>query len=97
MDSRLRVARGIAKDETQASLEVFRTLKRRGRPDGPPPTISAGCRGIGCRGIGCRGIRCRGIAQAMITVYGFIPEYGGVAADRPLTKSLARTGSICRW
>jgi hypothetical protein len=26
MDSRLRVARGIAKDETQASLVVFQTL-----------------------------------------------------------------------
>jgi len=37
MDSRLRVARGIAKDETQASIEVFRTLQRRGHPDAPPP------------------------------------------------------------
>jgi hypothetical protein len=32
MDSRLRVARGIAKNETQASIEVFQTLKRRGHP-----------------------------------------------------------------
>ena len=42
MDSRLRVARGIAKNETQASLEAFQTLKRRGHPKGPPPTISDG-------------------------------------------------------
>jgi hypothetical protein len=38
MDSRLRVARGIAKNETMASVEVFRTLKRRGHPDGPATT-----------------------------------------------------------
>jgi hypothetical protein len=40
MDSRLRAARGIGADETQASIEVFQTLKERGHPDGPPPTIS---------------------------------------------------------
>jgi hypothetical protein len=34
-DSRLRVARGIAKNETLASIEVFQTLKRRGHPNGP--------------------------------------------------------------
>ncbi len=28
MDSRLRVARGIGADETQASIEVFQTLKQ---------------------------------------------------------------------
>ena len=32
MDSRLRVARGIAKTETLASIIVFQTLKRRGHP-----------------------------------------------------------------
>lgn len=69
MDSRLRVARGIAKDETQASLEVFRTLQRRGHPEGPPPTISDGWGGID---------------QAMIEVYGMVPEYGGVG--RPPTR-----------
>jgi hypothetical protein len=42
MDSRLRVARGIAKTETQASLEVFTTLKRRGHPLAPPPPVSDG-------------------------------------------------------
>ena len=34
MDSRLRVARGIAKTETQASIKVFQTLKARGHPVG---------------------------------------------------------------
>jgi hypothetical protein len=62
MDSRLRVARGLAKDETQASSEVFHTLKRRRHPDGPPPTISDGWGGID---------------QAMIAVYGIVPEYSG--------------------
>lgn len=46
MDSRLRVARAIAKDETQATIGVFEMLKRRGHPDGPPPTISDGWGGI---------------------------------------------------
>jgi hypothetical protein len=46
MGSRLRVARGIAKAEIQASLEVFQALKRRGHPDGPPPIVSDGWGGI---------------------------------------------------
>jgi hypothetical protein len=62
MDSRLRVARGMAKDETQASIAVFQTLKRRGHPDGPPPTISDGWGGID---------------EAMIAVYGIVPPYAG--------------------
>jgi hypothetical protein len=42
MDTRLRVARGIAKTETEASIEVFQTLERRGHPDAPLPTVSDG-------------------------------------------------------
>ncbi|GAB4578980.1 MAG: hypothetical protein Fur0022_17170 [Anaerolineales bacterium] len=42
MDSRLRVACAIAKDETQASMGVFQTLKQRRPPDALPPTISDG-------------------------------------------------------
>ena len=61
-DSRLRVARGIAKSETQASLEVFQTLKRRGHPEGPPPTLSDGCGGI---------------EEALVEVYGAVPAYRG--------------------
>ena len=72
MDSRLRVARGIAKNETLASVEVFRTLKRRGHPDGPPPTISDGWGGID---------------EAMVEVYGAVPEYSG--RGRPPTKKRA--------
>ena len=34
MDSRLRVARAIEKDETLASISVFQMLQRRGHPDG---------------------------------------------------------------
>ena len=75
MDSRLRVARGIAKNETLASLEVFKTLKRRGHPDGPPPTVSDGWGGID---------------DAMIEVYGVVPEYSG--RGRPPTRKRARPG-----
>ena len=75
MDSRLRVARGIAKNETLASIEVFKTLQRRGHPDGPPPTISDGWGGID---------------DAMIEVYGIVPEYSG--HGRPPTRKRARPG-----
>lgn len=63
MDSRLRVARSIAKTETEASTEVFRTLKSRGHPDAPPPTISDGWGGID---------------DAMVEVYGKVPKYKGI-------------------
>ncbi len=62
MDSRLRAARGIAKNETLASIEVFKTLKRRGHPDAPPATISDGWGGID---------------DAMVEVYGKVPNYSG--------------------
>ena len=75
MDSRLRAACGIAKNETLASTEVFKTLKRRGHPDGPPPTISDGWGGID---------------DAMIEVYGVVPEYGG--RGRPPTRKKACPG-----
>ena len=75
MDSRLRVGRGIAKNETLASIEVFKTLKRRGHPDGPPPTISDGWGGID---------------DAMIEVYGVVPEYNG--RGRPPTRKRACPG-----
>ena len=68
-DTRLRVARGIAKTETQAATEVFQILKRRGHPDAPPPTISDGWGGID---------------DAMVEVYGRVPEYQGVG--RPPTR-----------
>ena len=69
VDSRLRVARAIEKDETQASIGVFQTLKRRGHPDGLPPTISDGWGGID---------------EAMVAVYGMVPEYAG--RGRPPTR-----------
>lgn len=68
MDTRLRAARRIAKTETEASTEVFQTLKRRGHPDAPPPTISDGWGGID---------------NAVVEVYGQVPEYQGVG--RPPT------------
>ncbi len=69
MDSRLRVTRGIGKDETQASLQVFQTLKRWGHPDAPPPLLSDGWGGID---------------DAILAVYGRVPEYGG--RGRPPTR-----------
>ena len=61
-DTRLRVARGIAKTETEASQIVFATLKQRGHPDKPPPTISDGWGGI---------------REAMLEVYGQVPPDSG--------------------
>jgi hypothetical protein len=75
MDTRLRVARGIAKTETLAALEVFQILKRRGHPDAPPPTISDGWGGID---------------NAMVEVYGQVPEYQGVG--RPPTQKQPQLG-----
>ena len=73
--SRLRTARGIAKTETEASIEVFQTLKRRGHPDAPPPTVSDGWGGIG---------------DAMVEVYGMVPEYEGIG--RPPTLKRPQEG-----
>ncbi len=70
VDSRLRVARGIAKNETLASTVVFETLQRRGHPDAPPPTLSDGWGGID---------------EAMIAVYGVVPAYRG-RGRRPTRK-----------
>jgi hypothetical protein len=75
MDSRLRVARGIAKTETEACVQVFQTLKRRGHPDAPPPTVSDGWGGIN---------------EAMVQVYGVVPEYKGVG--RPPTRKRPQPG-----
>lgn len=69
IDSRLRVAHGIGKDETQASIEVFRQLQQRGHPHEPPPLISDGWGGID---------------EALVEVYGCVPEYGG--RGRPPTR-----------
>ena len=62
IDTRLRVAWGIAKSETQASVQVFRTLKRRGHRSGPLPFVSDGHGGID---------------QALLSVYGKVPAYSG--------------------
>ena len=62
MDTRLRVSRGIAKTETQASVEAFKMLKERGHPDAPPPLVSDGWGGID---------------EALIEVYGCTPAYSG--------------------
>jgi hypothetical protein len=62
MDSRLRVATAVEQNETFASQRVFETLKSRGHPEAPPPTITDGWGGID---------------NAMVTVYGQVPEYSG--------------------
>ena len=74
-DTRVRAARGIAKTETEASMEVFATLKRWGHPEAPPPTLSDGWGGID---------------EAMVAVYGKVPEYSG--AGRPPTKKGPQPG-----
>jgi hypothetical protein len=56
------VACGIGKTETEAFIEVFQTLKRRGHPDAPPPTEALGSDCIG---------------EAMVEVYGKVTAYSG--------------------
>lgn len=65
----MRAARGIGKGETEASQEAFQELQQRGHPDGPPPLISDGWGGID---------------DAMLAVYGLVPEYSG--RGRPPTQ-----------
>jgi hypothetical protein len=72
------VARGIGKTETAASVEVFATLKARGHPEAPPATISDGHGGI---------------REAMVAVYGKVPEYSG--RGRPPT--LKQAGDDWRY
>ncbi|NIW91517.1 MAG: transposase [Phycisphaerae bacterium] len=52
----------MAKTETEAATLVFETLKRRGHPESPPPTVSDGWGGI---------------REAMVEVYGKVPPYSG--------------------
>ena len=75
MDSRVRVARGIGKTETLACIEVFEALQRRGHPEAPPPTVSDGWGGID---------------NAMVEVYGIVPEYQGIG--RPPTLKRPQPG-----
>jgi len=76
VDTRLRVGRGIEKTETEASEEVFRTLREnRGHSDKPPPTISDGWGGI---------------REAMVQVWGKVPEYNG--RGRPPEKKRPQDG-----
>jgi hypothetical protein len=76
IDTRLRVGRGIAKTETEASEKVFRTIKAdRGHSEVPPPTISDGWGGI---------------REAMVQVWGKVPEYKG--RGRPPEKKRPQDG-----
>jgi hypothetical protein len=75
MDTRLRVARGIAKSETAASTLLFETLKACNHPTMPAPTVSDGWGGI---------------HEAMVEVYGQVPEYQG--RGRPPTRKQPLSG-----
>lgn len=77
-ESRLRAARGIAKSETEAAIEAFEQLKGRGHPHSPPPLVSDGWGGYD---------------EAMVEVWGKVPEYGG--RGRPPTKK--RPGAHWRY
>ena len=74
-ETRLRAARGFGKTEKEASIAVFRKLKECGHPDGPPPTVPDGWGGI---------------REAMVEVYGKIPEYSG--HGRPPSKKRPQPG-----
>jgi hypothetical protein len=78
-ESRLRAARGIAKSEKEAAIEAFEQLKSsRGHSHSPPPLVSDGWGGYD---------------EAMVEVWGKVPEYGG--RGRPPTKK--RPGAEWRY
>ena len=62
IDTRLRAARGLGKDETKASVEAFESLRRRGHPQAPLPIASDGWGGI---------------TEAIIKVWGADPSLPG--------------------
>jgi hypothetical protein len=75
-DTRLRAAHGLAKSETEAAIEAFeRVKKRRGHRRSPPPLVSDGWGGH---------------AEALIEVWGEVPEYRG--RGRPPTKKQPQAG-----
>jgi hypothetical protein len=75
-ETRLRAARGLAKNETEAAIEAFEQLKeQRGHKCSPPPLISDGWGGYD---------------EAMVEVWGEVPEYKG--RGRPPTKKRPQAG-----
>ena len=74
-ETRLRAARGIAKTETQAAIEAFERLKRRAHGHRRPPLVSDGWGGYD---------------EAMVEVWGKVPEYGG--RGRPPTNKKPQAG-----
>jgi hypothetical protein len=69
-DTRLRVGRGIAATETQAAIELWTQVKQRPvHQHRPPPVVSDGWGGH---------------REALVQVYGQVPEYGG--CGRPPTR-----------
>ena len=71
----MRAARGLAKTETEAAIEAFTQLKSRGHEHSPPPLVSDGWGGYD---------------EAMVEVWGKVPEYRG--RGRPPTKKKPQAG-----
>ena len=61
-ETRLRAARGIAKSERQAAIEVFEQLRRRGHKHSPPSLVSDGWGGYD---------------EAMVEAWWKVAEYKG--------------------
>lgn len=80
IDTRVRAARGIAKTETEAALQVFETLQRRGHPEAPPPTVSDGWGGN---------------CEAMVEVYGKVLSTQALVDHLPAS-NLNLVGSTCK-
>ena len=72
----MRAAGGIAKSETEAAIEAFEQLKeRRGHRHSPPPLVSDGWGGYD---------------EAMVEVWGKVPEYRG--RGRPPSRKKPQAG-----
>ena len=79
-ETRLRAARGLAKNETEVAIEAFTRLKGRGHRHSPPPLVSDGWGGYD---------------EAMVEVWGKVPENKGEDGRRPRS-SLEQAGNIYR-
>jgi hypothetical protein len=88
-ESRLRAARGIAKNETEAAIEAFEQLKGRGQRHSAPPLVSDGWGGYEMR----RWWRCGGRCPSIREEDALRPRSGPSRLSTPTDGQAARKWS----
>lgn len=78
-DTRLRVARGVEKNEADATLQALKTLAQRSGMNQPPPLASDGHNGCG---------------EAMVDTWGQVPQRKKGRGRPPTKKKRRPIGSI---